>query len=593
MPFVQMENVSHFLRAIQSSPLNMPPHDTFLTVDLYEQKDPLQVLQCISAFSRVAHTLNPNRFKRSIGPKGRVVSPQATGESRSSFGTASTRDAPRSSHTFNPVARKSTENPISPTLTGGSNKSNSSTGRPSSIVGGVSSWTKKEDQNNTAPAWNIHQYGYMGGASQGNQGISFGGRRQITTPGPHVPSLADKEKQRREEAAEAERAKVAAEEAEYKRRVERQAEEDRVRAEAERQAAEQARLAREAEKKRIEEEKRRWESEEQRWKEQTPEPNSALTSNATSKPTAGRLSSDTRLNGQYLSEYQAEARKTPLQQTDESQRQREQDRIRELELELEKARAREAEYERERRDRLGETVPSPSPLTPASKKVLDTDRSDRHRRDSEESWRPDEREVLPTSRRREFNDFSSPPAIPARNLPEPIRPIPEAEATPVRVKTNHTGPSARPLPDPAAYSAGQSRTDRYLEQNPAPIQAKAQTHFPNELGMDSEAERYSENSRREESLNKTKAGGWASKSLLEREMERERERQQEWEEEQKATREAASKGVGRGQLEATVGAGGNWDVNQYGYTGGDSQNNGAHGIGFGGRRQIIGPRPPR
>jgi len=33
-------------------------------------------------------------------------------------------------------------------------------------------------------------------------------------------------------------------------------------------------------------------------------------------------------------------------------------------------------------------------------------------------------------------------------------------------------------------------------------------------------------------------------------------------------------------------------VNQYGYTGGDSQNRGVGGIGFGAKRQIIGPRPP-
>lgn len=36
-----------------------------------------------------------------------------------------------------------------------------------------------------------------------------------------------------------------------------------------------------------------------------------------------------------------------------------------------------------------------------------------------------------------------------------------------------------------------------------------------------------------------------------------------------------------------------WDVHQYGYMGGDSQNRGGAGLGVGGaRRQIIGPRPP-
>lgn len=69
-------------------------------------------------------------------------------------------------------------------------------------------------------------------------------------------------------------------------------------------------------------------------------------------------------------------------------------------------------------------------------------------------------------------------------------------------------------------------------------------------------------------------------------MERERQRQREWEQAQQATKAAPrdrAEGPRPGQ---------SWDVNQYGYVGGDSQNRGAQGIGFGGRRQIIGPRPP-
>lgn len=68
-------------------------------------------------------------------------------------------------------------------------------------------------------------------------------------------------------------------------------------------------------------------------------------------------------------------------------------------------------------------------------------------------------------------------------------------------------------------------------------------------------------------------------------MERERQRQQEWEESQKATKEAAARGVRDGG----VGPGESWDVNQYGYLGGDNQSK--SGVAFGGRRQIIGPRP--
>ena len=107
----------------------------------------------------------------------------------------------------------------------------------------------------------------------------------------------------------------------------------------------------------------------------------------------------------------------------------------------------------------------------------------------------------------------------------------------------------------------------------------------------STAEIDAENSRRVAATQKTRAGGWASKSLLEREMERERERQREWEESQKQTQEVAKRSVGSG-----IGTGpgqGAWDVSQYGYLGGDSQNRGGPGLGVGGaRRQIIGPRPP-
>jgi transgelin len=166
---------------------------------------------------------------------------------------------------------------------------------------------------------------------------------------------------------------------------------------------------------------------------------------------------------------------------------------------------------------------------------------------------------------------------------------------------NNTGPSSRPLPDPAKYasssnppqnfSQSQNRTDRYLSSNPAPQQAKPTTTYSNEIGgFDSTAERDAEDRRRLASQQKTKAGGWASKSLLEREMEMERQRQQEWEESQK---EIKNKVPTAGGVDGIGGGiGGKWDVNQWtGYTGGDGQNRGTQGIGSG-RRQIVGPRPP-
>ena len=77
-------------------------------------------------------------------------------------------------------------------------------------------------------------------------------------------------------------------------------------------------------------------------------------------------------------------------------------------------------------------------------------------------------------------------------------------------------------------------------------------------------------------------------------MELDRQRQQEWEEAQKATKATAAGAVNSEEGIKAIPGGGAWDVNQYGYLGGDSQNKGATGIGFGsgGRRQLVGPRDP-
>ena len=589
MPFIQMENISHFLRACEMPPLNMPAHDRFLTVDLYESKDPAQVLQCLSAFSRVANAVNPSNFPTTIGPKrggAGPLSPSTTGGAFSNSGMASpgfgrargpsTNSNTSGSSTFNPLARPPTEKPLSPTRTGGSNTSYTSNGIPKSPPGGVSSWSKKTDEGNTAPAWNIHQYGYMGGASQGNQGIAFGARRQITSAGPHVPNMAEKERKRKEKAAEEERLRLQAEEAEQKRRVEREAEEERARIEEEQRWAEESRKQQEAKQQRLDQQKREWEEQERQWKleeEQRQREEREAQERIDAETRRKRAGSDARLKGQFLSQYQAEQASKPRSRRNSQSEEHnaERDRIRELERQLEEAKERERLYQQEREGRLqdkkarsrsksrtGERSrsrprPQPPPRAPSPQ-------------DSTASWaQADDREYL----RKQWEQTQRQPPRP---LPEPAppslptRPLPE--------------PASRPLPDPAAY-ANKSRTDRYLASNPAPAPLKPQTHIPAELT--STSEQRGEDARRAASQQKTKAGGWASKSLLEREMERERERQKEWEESQRALQEAAkdpNAGTGQGQ---------SWDVNQYGYMGGDNQNK-LGGIGAG-KRQIIGPRP--
>jgi hypothetical protein len=591
MPFIQMENISHFLRACEQPPLNMPAHDRFLTVDLFESKDPAQVLQCLSAFSRVASTKSPSNFPTAIGGKrggAGPLSPAATnpggytGPALASpgFGRSrgpSTASSTSGSTTFNPLARPPTERKLTASRTGGSDTSYTSNGLPKSPPGGVSSWSKKVDEGSTAPAWNIHQYGYMGGASQGNQGIAFGARRQITSAGPHVPNMAEKERLRREKAAEEERLRLQAEEADNKRRVEREAEEERMRIEEEQKWEEETRKQQEAKQQRLDQQKREWEEQERQWKldeelRQREEREGLEKIEAETR--RKRAGSDARLKGQFLSQYQSEQAGRPRSRRGSSEEPTaERDRIRELERQLEEAKERERQYQAEREGRLQEKKvrsrsksrtrersksrprPQPPPRAPSPQdsNVSWAQEDDRHylRKTWEQTQRQPPR-PLPEP---------APPSLPTRPLPEPAA-------------------SARPLPDPAAYTK-QSRTDRFLASNPPPTPPKPQNHIPVELT--STSEQRAEDVRRAAAQTKTKAGGWASKSLLEREMERERERQKEWEESQRALQEAAkdpNAGTGQGQ---------SWDVNQYGYMGGDNQNK-LGGIGAG-KRQIIGPRP--
>lgn len=178
--------------------------------------------------------MQPSRFSSVIGEKSRIglVSPQSTG----GFSTGSARygrsrgasNASEVSSTPSYQASQAIGGRGSPSRLSETGSSKDANGTSTSS-GSVSSWSKKGDEVATTPAWNIHQYGYMGGASQGNQGILFGGRRQITTPAPKVPTLAEKERKRREQEADADRLRLQAEEAEHKRRMEREAEEERKR----------------------------------------------------------------------------------------------------------------------------------------------------------------------------------------------------------------------------------------------------------------------------------------------------------------------------------------------------------------------------
>ncbi|KAF4472358.1 calponin, partial [Fusarium albosuccineum] len=382
MPFVQMENISLFLRACQSPPLNLHQHDTFLTVDLFEQKDPAQVLQCIGAFSRAAHAASPHNFPAAIGPKSRpdAVTPQGTGSrTPTSIRARGTSVASNPSPAFGRSAAV-------PHRTGDSGSGRwSPTKSPtngSGSPGPVSSWSRKEHEGTTAPAWNIAQYGYLGGASQGNLGISFGGRRQITSAGPRVPNLAEKERRRKEEE---ERLRIETEEGE-RRRAE---DEERARLDEERRWEVETEQLREKERLAAEEERRRWEEEERQWRlteEKRRHEEEAAEARLAEQRKAAKSRSDAKLKGQFLSQYRAE-QAVSSQQDGASDEDDYRSRVQQLEKELELARQREAEYERERGERTQRPGSGAAKPLPRAKPKLVSSPPTRS-----DSWSRDERE---------------------------------------------------------------------------------------------------------------------------------------------------------------------------------------------------------
>lgn len=570
MPFVQMENISHFLKACERPPLGLPAHDRFLTVDLYDHKDPAQVLQCIAAFSRRANAVNPSAFPNTIGAKskGTSMSPESTGPGQSPY-------TPRvSAYTTNsglsetsPQSNFNSLNKSSYFGRDGSPTKSNSLSRGGLATGGpVSSWSSKDDEGRTAPAWNIHQYGYMGGASQGNQGVAFGARRQIVSTAPEVPSLAEKEKRLREKL---EREKQELAENERRRQAQREAEEAEAREEEQRRWEEETRRLREEDLARKQDEAR-LRREESAKKELEAEQRMA------ESRSRQRTASDARLNGQFLSQYQASQKAQPPIPTRTTsqvvpQPSGDAQRIAELERQLAEMKAQVAEQERQDRQKSSMSDVDPTDAA-TSTSSLPSRLSQPVETSQEDDWDASERDYL----RKAHQDYQAIQLESQQTRTPPAAPRPE-----------HTEP-ARPLPpDPPTYQPNTTRTSRFLSSNPAPTATAAATHIPPESAHSTTAEVDAENARRLASQTKTKAGGWASKSLLEREMERERERQREWEENQKATARAAR------DLREGSGPGQTWDVHQYGYMGGDNQNRGGPGLGVGGaRRQIIGPRPP-
>lgn len=524
MPFVQMENISHFLRVCQLPPLNLQQHDCFLTVDLYEGKDPAQVLQCLGAFSRAANRVNPSAFPTAIGPRAggggggagnrnSVSSPSGpTPASPPGRGTTPTSGRPMSSIYTG-------RTPLAPTRTGGDGsgsvagrwsptKANDSSNRersasPSKSPTNTSSWSKRELEGSTAPAWNIAQYGYMGGASQGNLGISFGGRRQITSAGPSVPNAAEKIKLRREKEAEEARQK----EEEERQRAEQEAEEERARQEEQLRWEEETRRQREEKKRKAEEEKRKWEEEERQWKlteearireEEEAEARLAeereqrLRSSNSGKSASGSGgggsaaggAGDPRLRGQFLSQYQAD------QPQDSAAPEAYSSRVRELEKELELARQREQAYERERQGRSSGRPAYEDEQRARSKSRGGTRSRSRPRAANanlqvsppvrQESWSRNDKEVLRTPRsqsrhrfadaeppqQQQQSDFSPPQRHGDRD--DDIMPQSGQQSYHQQQQAPPPSKSPRPLPDPRSHYSQQQQHQQQQSQPQLP-----------------------------------------------------------------------------------------------------------------------------
>ncbi|KAI5288300.1 hypothetical protein KEM54_005312, partial [Ascosphaera aggregata] len=512
MPFVQMENISQFLRACQTPPLSLKEHDVFLTVDLYEAKDPAQVLQCLSAFSRRAHALAPAKFPNPIGPN--TISPQNTGS------TAGSR------------ALSGSQSVTAASSPGGFKKP-----APLKAPKPISTWSKPEEEIDTQPAWNIHQYGYMGGANQANMGIIAGARRGITTyaDGPKAQTLAEKEASRK---AAAEQKRLEAEQRELRRQAELEAEEARAREEEERNWQEETRKLHEKERRDAEEEKARWAAEQRAWEEEEErkrQRENEVEERMIAERKHARELSDSRLNGQFLSQYRASHQFPPPASRTVSESQR----VRELERQLAEAKERERQYELERQrvqarenelrfEKSRSPLRSPTPRITPQKPSYAIESLEEERLALRGAWKAQQAQEKNTENTIAPPPLPSRPAAGADTPPaQPPRPLPVPGQSPI----NHTSTS---------FNQTMNRTDRFLQESPAPQPSRPNIYRPPEFSTTSEVD--AENARRLESQRKTQASGWASRSILEREMENERARQREWEEEQEKTREAAQRG---------------------------------------------------
>lgn len=342
MPFVQMEQIAAFINVISKPPISLPAHDLFLTVDLFEKKDPAQVVQCLTSFSRIANAISPQNFPSIIGGVKAALSPSLGGGSasggRRDFNSSSSGVSGVSGYSSNSATTSSSLAPTvvqpmfpptSPAPAVGFQSAYKKPPQPvvpsKSTNVAVSSWSSKDDEKKSIPAWNIHQYGYMGGASQGNMGVSFGGRRQIVNTTPLTPKVKDESVRKVETAAMRELF-------------------------GEREKAEALRRLKEEEEKSREEELRWKRLEEEEAKERETEmARKKLSLQEAEKRMTWQREQDIKREAEFAEQKrQRDAATQQKLDLEKAERERERARMRELERELELARHREAQYQAEK-----------------------------------------------------------------------------------------------------------------------------------------------------------------------------------------------------------------------------------------------------
>ncbi|RKF73358.1 putative calponin-like protein [Golovinomyces cichoracearum] len=605
MPFVQMENISLFLEACKKHPFNLQSHDTFLTVDLYESKDPAQVLQCLGAFSRAVHKIDPVRFPYPIGSRPRMSSQET---SAAEIGKNNYQErAVSTTSSASSIKYSETRSLLTKSKTGdasyGRKRSPIQASGPTNTQG-LSFSTKNVNEGVKSPPWSVAQYGYMGGASQGNLGVSFGGRRQITSAGPYFTSFSEKEKKQREKDVEKEMLRFKTGETERKHKEQAVAEEEKKHSFEEKGWADKTKISRDKEFLKKKEENRRWEQRDLGWRNQE---ESRLKDKARSELDLNKRRnlnnsfSSRQLRDQYLIRNQVEDVSISNSYNPESNR------VKELERELELAREREREYERARLAKSSrqneKDIIKQNPVIHASEGNKDPPEPPSRShilspKKSGEAWNFEgknqiRRKLLASKSTSDLQSLSStifsshsPIVTPTRQIPEPVYSS--------QIQNQQTG--SRPLPDPTKYAVASRKnfiqTDDSVIRYGLPWQSKpSKTYLSKQKSGPTTSDLVPEDwVKQKPQQSPGKKSSWAIKGLLEREMEMERQRQREWEQSQRELERNVSNtdNVVEGTDE---GIGGRWDADQWASYTEDSQNIDIQGIGYS-RRQIVGPRPP-